>query len=132
MEVVSELVILLEVLIHIMATLREPSQHYLHQLHQGITLAGSLLFLLERASAASCNFPGVWMIRNYHQRVLSFILASLGFSTSTKDWSPNTVTRELWSVQYLVSWRPLASGGLTLNWSIVLLSLVTEVPTCQH
>ena len=35
------------------------------------------------------------MILNCHHSVFSLILANLGFSTSAKDWSPNTETREL-------------------------------------
>ena len=47
------------------------------------------------------------MILNCHQSVLSFILASLGLSTSAKDWSPNTVTREVWSVAMYKFWHPI-------------------------
>ena len=38
------------------------------------------------------------MILNCQHRVPSFIRANRVFSTSAKDWSPNTVTREVWLV----------------------------------
>ena len=62
------------------------------------------------------------MILNCHHSLLSFILANLGFSTSAKDWSPNTVVVgghvQVWATHRVLLGdlqAPGRSGGLTLN-----------------
>jgi hypothetical protein len=56
-----------------------PADHAGHPLMGSVDgLDGSLVFLLDNASAASLSLPGVWTIVNCHQSVFSFILPALG------------------------------------------------------
>ena len=52
---------------------------------------------LERASAALCRTPGMWIIQNLLRRVFSFRSRSLAFEISSRDRSPKILSKGLWS-----------------------------------
>ena len=75
---------------------------------------GSLAGCREVASAKKFVFPAQWEMEKFHMEHLCLSRKSLGFSTVSRDLSPSSRTRGLWSVATMSLSQPMVKN---LVWS---------------